>query len=271
MKKDKKVKKDKKDKKHKHRRRTSSTGGDDAMTSWVKAFTEEGKVYYYHKVTRAVRWTKPEGDVARRMEERISKVRDSPNGGGGVLIRRLIPRCIDVSCVVWWQAEEEKKQRQRARLEALAEAEASKKAEQEAMDVAQSRVGPAVEKWAAAAGVVKKVKRGMAAPKYAKVLRLLLTTLHTVDHINVAEIKLDANASGGALKKSYFKVRADERPKHARRVVVVVADCVWQCAQVVRVVHPDKVPSSATPEERLAAQRVFAVLAATYESFKQQS
>ena len=93
------------------------------------------------------------------------------------------------------------------------------------MDVAQSRVGPAVEKWAAAAGVVKKVKRGMAAPKYAKVLRLLLTTLHTVDHINVAEIKLDANASGGALKKSYFKVRADERPKHARRVVVVVADC----------------------------------------------
>ena len=215
MKKDKKVKKDKKDKKHKHRRRTSSTGGDDAMTSWVKAFTEEGKVYYYHKVTRAVRWTKPEGDVARRMEERISK------------------------------AEEEKKQRQRARLEALAEAEASKKAEQEAMDVAQSRVGPAVEKWAAAAGVVKKVKRGMAAPKYAKVLRLLLTTLHTVDHINVAEIKLDANASGGALKKSYFKV--------------------------VRVVHPDKVPSSATPEERLAAQRVFAVLAATYESFKQQS
>ena len=46
---------------------------------------------------------------------------------------------------------------------------------------------------------------------------------------------------------------------------------VWQCAQVVRVVHPDKVPSSATPEERLAAQRVFAVLAATYESFKQQS
>ena len=127
---------------------------------------------------------------------------------------------------MWWQAEEEKKQRQRARLEALAEAEASKKAEQEAMDVAQSRVGPAVEKWAAAAGVVKKVKRGMAAPKYAKVLRLLLTTLHTVDHINVAEIKLDANASGGALKKSYFKVRADERPKHARRVVVVVvADC----------------------------------------------
>ena len=126
-------------------------------------------------------------------------------------------------------------------------------------------------KWASRPHMVKKVKRGMAAPKYAKVLRLLLTTLHTVDHINVAEIKLDANASGGALKKSYFKVRADERPKHARRVVVVVADCVWQCAQVVRVVHPDKVPSSATPEERLAAQRVFAVLAATYESFKQQS
>lgn len=105
------------------------------------------------------------------------------------------------------QAELEKKRRQKARLAELAEAEASKRADQEAMDVAQQAVGPAVDAWADAAGVVKKVKRGMAAPNYARVLRALLATLHTVPNVHVDPIKLASDASGGALKKAYFKVR----------------------------------------------------------------
>ena len=103
---------------------------------------------------------------------------------------------------------------------------------------------PVVEAWAKAAGYVEKVKRGQAAPNPVRVLRSLLATLHTVSFITMDAIPLKADASGGALKKAYFKV--------------------------VRVVHPDKVSSSASAEEKLACQRVFAVLSAAYLKFKQQ-
>ena len=52
----------------------SSGGGGGSppeLKSWMPAVAADGTRYYYHKVTRAVRWERPEPDAARRMEERL--------------------------------------------------------------------------------------------------------------------------------------------------------------------------------------------------------
>ena len=54
-------------------------GGADAakasspqeLKNWLPARAPDGAVYYYHRITRAVRWDKPEGEIAKKMEARI--------------------------------------------------------------------------------------------------------------------------------------------------------------------------------------------------------
>ena len=101
---------------------------------------------------------------------------------------------------------------------------------------------PVVDAWAKKAGYVEKVKRGHAAPDPTAVMRGLLSTLHTIPFLHMASLGLAPTAAGAALKKAYFKV--------------------------VRKVHPDKVSPQASAEEKLACQRVFAVLSAAYVKFK---
>ena len=38
---------------------------------WEEVKLDDGRVYYYHRLTRASRWDKPEGAVADAMEQRI--------------------------------------------------------------------------------------------------------------------------------------------------------------------------------------------------------
>lgn len=42
-----------------------------ALDNWLQARTAEGQVYYYHRVSRAVRWEKPDPEMARKVEARI--------------------------------------------------------------------------------------------------------------------------------------------------------------------------------------------------------
>ena len=50
-----------------------AVGGSDG--GWDEAVTAEGVTYFYHRVTRAVRWDRPDvrPEVAQRMEERMKK------------------------------------------------------------------------------------------------------------------------------------------------------------------------------------------------------
>eukprot|EP01029_Cantina_marsupialis_P003957 TRINITY_DN13980_c0_g1_i1.p1 TRINITY_DN13980_c0_g1~~TRINITY_DN13980_c0_g1_i1.p1 ORF type:complete len:1047 (-),score=343.64 TRINITY_DN13980_c0_g1_i1:141-3281(-) len=41
--------------------------------NWIQAFTDDGQSYFYHRVTRAVRWEKPSREVRKKMEERIKE------------------------------------------------------------------------------------------------------------------------------------------------------------------------------------------------------
>ena len=41
------------------------------VSGWIEAKAEDGRTYYYHKQTRRVRWEKPEGEVAGRIEKRL--------------------------------------------------------------------------------------------------------------------------------------------------------------------------------------------------------
>ncbi|KAF0683419.1 Aste57867_24543 [Aphanomyces stellatus] len=46
-------------------------------TNWIPVQTPSGQEYYYHKVTRATRWTKPEDHVIASIEERIQAQHDA--------------------------------------------------------------------------------------------------------------------------------------------------------------------------------------------------
>lgn len=50
------------------------------LKNWLPARAPDGAVYYYHRVSRAVRWDKPEAEIARKMEARILGVRAEPCG-----------------------------------------------------------------------------------------------------------------------------------------------------------------------------------------------
>jgi membrane protein involved in colicin uptake len=40
---------------------------------WEEVKTEDGRVYYYHRLTRATRWVKPDEKLESAMEERIQQ------------------------------------------------------------------------------------------------------------------------------------------------------------------------------------------------------
>lgn len=40
-------------------------------SNWVQTSTQSGQVYYYHKITRASRWTKPSENLVGTIEQRI--------------------------------------------------------------------------------------------------------------------------------------------------------------------------------------------------------
>ena len=44
-----------------------------ATSNWIEAKTDDGKTYFYHTVTRVVRWERPEGDVAEKIEASIEE------------------------------------------------------------------------------------------------------------------------------------------------------------------------------------------------------
>lgn len=51
----------------------------DPLASWVPVTTSDGQMYYYHAVTREVRWERPAEALAAKMEQRVREVRLRPS------------------------------------------------------------------------------------------------------------------------------------------------------------------------------------------------
>lgn len=49
----------------------AAAGPHSPSSNWVEVQKEDGAKYYYHRVTRVVRWDKPDKDVMRAVEKRI--------------------------------------------------------------------------------------------------------------------------------------------------------------------------------------------------------
>ena len=54
------------------RKRSTSVSGDSGWDgdNWLEATTKDGRIYFYHRKTRKVRWDKPPPHIARQMDER---------------------------------------------------------------------------------------------------------------------------------------------------------------------------------------------------------
>ena len=50
-------------------------GGESEASAWVEAQTDDGRVYYYHKVTRETSWTRPE---RKEIHEPVVEAREGP-------------------------------------------------------------------------------------------------------------------------------------------------------------------------------------------------
>jgi hypothetical protein len=162
--------------------------------------TPEGEIYYYHAVTRAVRWEKPTGAVARAMEERIQR------------------------------EAAESRRRQAARQEKERAARAEQEAADEERAVLGAEADAAVREWSS-----------------GKSLAVLLSSLPTLGLVAFAgpfkPLDVDkASTDRGRLRKAYLMA--------ARRL------------------HPDKLPTELPLRDRLAAQKVFAVLSAKHNANK---
>lgn len=88
-----------------------------ALGDWVEVDSPDG-TYYYHKLTRAVRWERPEGAVAEKMSQRI------------------------------WEEEEETRRRQAKRKEEMADKEKSARRMQEEKLKVEKKVISKVQRWA---------------------------------------------------------------------------------------------------------------------------
>ena len=56
----------------KQQKRSNSVSGDSGWDgdNWLEATTKDGRIYFYHRKTRKVRWDKPPPHIARQMDER---------------------------------------------------------------------------------------------------------------------------------------------------------------------------------------------------------
>lgn len=208
---------------------TTKAPSPQELKNWLPARASDGAVYYYHRITRAVRWDKPEAEIAKKMEARILVVR------GDSLGCERYPKCLSPSTrytyrtrVLLLQEDAAVKARQAERLAGLAADQ-----EQARQAAAQrARIESEVD------GRVKAWSRG-------KGIRQLLVTLHTVLTTRTVPeyVVSGASASGSAeeLKKTYHKA--------------------------IRLVHPDKVAPTASLEAQIESQKIFAVLSEAYKKY----
>lgn len=55
---------------------TAAASSPQELKNWIAAQAADGSTYYWHRVTRAVRWDKPDLETARRVEARIAGMND---------------------------------------------------------------------------------------------------------------------------------------------------------------------------------------------------
>jgi len=96
--------------------------------NWLEATTKDGRVYYYHRNTRSVRWDKPPPHIAKQMDER--KKREEINA----------------------------EKRRRQRLDALRKAEEDKKEYNNFKIRTSAKVQKRVQNWSCASNSSKKLK-----------------------------------------------------------------------------------------------------------------
>ena len=148
---------------------------------WVSVKADDGRIYYYHAVTRQVRWNKPEGVLLEKMEARIAS------------------------------QEAERARRQQERLERLHREEEEKRQRSEEGATVQKEIEGHVRNWVtnARAAKVSSFCPGIS----HNVLFHLLSGLQGVLKVCGTALRIPANAipqqtaetEAGVLKKSYLK------------------------------------------------------------------
>ena len=150
----------------------ASTGSTDAaIDNWLEAKAPDGAIYYYHRLTRAVRWEKPSRTIAKKLERRYKQV---PCCIAAVLhcCRVALLPWLAHACVITYaslrrgllpQERLETELRKQARLNELQQAEARKQGQADEKERLQKDIGRRVTSWA----------RG-------KSIRTMLETLHHV-------------------------------------------------------------------------------------------
>jgi hypothetical protein len=148
---------------------------------WVAVQDDEGKTYYYHQVTRQVRWIKPEGVLLEKMEARIAS------------------------------EEEEKVKRQHERLNKLHREEERKKKRTEQGNTIQKEIEVHVKKWVNNARS-KRVSAFCPSQAHSMLYQLLFTLPALLNSFDSGLIipknvhpPQTAETESNHLKKSYIK------------------------------------------------------------------
>jgi hypothetical protein len=133
------------------------------LKNWLPAKAPDGSTYYYHRITRAVRWDRPDSEAAKRIEERIQEERASV------------------------------RMRQEERLAELASARDAAKKEAEARSRIESTLDGRLKAWAkgkSARGMLMSLATGLIAiPKEIPEDISTLAATGTVDNIKKAYLK----------------------------------------------------------------------------------
>jgi hypothetical protein len=216
-------------------------GGGAVDDGWVEVKAPGGGgVYYYHKLTRVSRWTKPDAAVTAKLNARLEAEQ------------------ADVA------------RRQAERLASISAAEAAAAEEKVEADRLQAAQAAAVAAWAEAAGwrgpkpVRKALKAGdPAAPLLPKRLLVeLLASVHSVPGVTEYFPKPLMAAAG--IQPGARDVAAASHPADALSAGVVKRAYL----NAVKVLHPDKTTGHALLQ-RMTAQSAFTVVGAAWELYQE--
>jgi hypothetical protein len=219
---------------------------------WCEAYDAEGKVYYFHEKSRISRWTRPTGDAAAAISQRL------------------------------FEQEAEAQRRHAERLADIQQREAEAANERAQSDSLKVSIRATIDKWSTKAGWLglKVVRRSIrASASNAKAVECvslvprrciisLLSTLHeVVPRLTGDAVVLEKPLSNNHVDDSILSHRPDYyvTDPHALSVAIAastaISDGVLRRSflNALRMLHPDKT-SDETLETRLTAEMLYTTL-----------
>ena len=219
---------------------------------WCEAFDAEGKVYYFHEKSRISRWTRPVGDAAAAISQRLI------------------------------EQEAEAQRRHAERLADIQQREADAASERAQSDSIKVKIRALIDKWATKAGWLglKVVRRSIrASANHIKAIECvslvprrcmisLLATLHeVVPSLTGDSVILDKPSSNQLVDDSILATRPDyyvndsNALTNATAASLAISDGVLRRSflNALRMLHPDKT-SDESLETRLTAEMLYTTL-----------